>query len=87
MLRNLSSSQDPDILTEMLNVGIDRQTETLIRNKSVGFDSDVEADAKCLFDILLRNYRDLSTFDKWVSEIHSGALRYRDGDVGVCVLC
>lgn len=74
-MRNLASASDSDILTEMLNVGIDRQIETFIRNKTIAFDSDVETDAKYLYDLLLRNYRDLSTFDKWVSEVHSGALR------------
>jgi len=67
-----------DILTEMLNVGIDKQLDsfiTLNAHKQAN-DTDVEADAKQLQDILLRNYRDLSTFDKWQSEMHSGALRW-----------
>lgn len=77
-LRNLAMLQQADVLTEMLNVGIDRQMEVFINNgshKQAG-DVELENDSKQLQDVLLRNYRDLSTFEKWVSEIQSGALRW-----------
>lgn len=76
-LRNLSMLQHPDVLTEMLNVGIERQMEVFINNgshKQAG-DVELENDSKQLQEVLLRNFRDLSTFDKWVSEMQSGALR------------
>lgn len=37
---------------------------------------EFESDVKALYDIMNRNYRDLSTFERWVSQVHSGALRY-----------
>jgi hypothetical protein len=40
-------------------------------------DVELESDVKFLHDILVKNYKDLSTFDKWSSEVHSGALRYK----------
>lgn len=38
-------------------------------------DTELESDVKFLHDVLVKNYKDLSTFDKWASEVHSGALR------------
>ena len=46
----------------------------LKRNKLLG-DSELESDVKFLHDVLSKNYKELSTFDKWASEVHSGALR------------
>ena len=38
-------------------------------------DTELESDVTFLRDVLLKNYKELSTFDKWSSEVHSGALR------------
>jgi hypothetical protein len=39
-------------------------------------DTELESDVTFLRDVLFKNYKELSTFDKWSSEVHSGALRY-----------
>ena len=38
-------------------------------------DAELESDVKFLHDVLAKNYKELSTFDKWASEVHSGSLR------------
>eukprot|EP00596_Hydrurales_sp_CCMP1899_P003973 CAMPEP_0119035284 /NCGR_PEP_ID=MMETSP1177-20130426/2213_1 /TAXON_ID=2985 /ORGANISM="Ochromonas sp, Strain CCMP1899" /LENGTH=451 /DNA_ID=CAMNT_0006993307 /DNA_START=122 /DNA_END=1477 /DNA_ORIENTATION=+ len=77
-LRNLACTENDDVLTEMLTAGVDRQLETMIQSNSHKQTGDVEleSDVKFLHDILVKNYKDLSTFDKWSSEVHSGALRW-----------
>lgn len=104
-LRNLAASENDDVLTEMLTVGLDRVLETMIQSgahKQTGNanpisdsfvlsfflfiyfrfliticvgDIELESDVKFLHDVLVKNYKELSTFDKWASEVHSGALR------------
>lgn len=39
-------------------------------------DAEVEQDVRALHEVLTRNYRDLSTFERWASEVQSGALRW-----------
>jgi hypothetical protein len=38
-------------------------------------DQEVEADFKSLYDVLMRNFRELSTFERWATEVKSGNLR------------
>lgn len=76
-LHNLAHVEDESVLMEMLTSGLQRLIETMIKSNAhtqTG-DIEVEADAKALYDALLRNFRELSTFDRWVSEVQSGALR------------
>lgn len=40
-------------------------------------DVELESDVKYLHDILVKNYKELSTYDKWVSEVKSGMLCVR----------
>ena len=55
-----------------------RTLETMIQSnahKQAG-DAELESDVKFLHDVLAKNYKELSTFDKWASEVHSGSLRW-----------
>jgi hypothetical protein len=76
-LRNLATTENENIVNEMLTAGLLRLVETL---SNAGFvkqaaDPEIENDFKALFEILHRNHRELSTFERWTSEINSGALR------------
>lgn len=76
-LRNLASSEDDNLLTEMLTGGLQKFLENMIQanaHKQSG-DPEVESDAKALYDVLMKNYRELSTFERWISEVQTGTLR------------
>ena len=77
-LHNLASVEHEGVVTEMLTSGLQRLLESMIRSNShtQGGDPEVEADVKALSEVLLKNFRELSTFERWVSEIQSGALRW-----------
>lgn len=57
-------------------VGLQRQLETMIKTNAhiQANDPEVELDVRALSETLLKNYRDLSTFERWVSEVQSGKL-------------
>lgn len=77
-LRNLASSENGSILTEMLTHGLQRTLEQLITSnahKQAG-DVDVETDVRFLFELLTKNFRELSKFDRWEQEIRTGDLRW-----------
>jgi V-type H+-transporting ATPase subunit H len=77
-LRNLSSLENEDALTEMLTGSLQKLLEHMLAanaHKQAG-DPELEADVRYLYDTLMRNYRDLSSYDRWVSEVHTGALRW-----------
>ena len=73
-----SGSNNDDILAEMLTVGLDKLLCNMIAANahSQAGDPEVENDVKTLNDTLIHNYRELSTYDRWVSEVQSGALRW-----------
>lgn len=76
-LLNLTRGSNEGILTEMLTGGLTKMLENMIHSnahKQAG-DPEVEADVRNLFEILMKNYRDFSTFDRWVSEVKTGNLR------------
>jgi hypothetical protein len=77
-LHNIAKSENDDVLTEMLTSGLQKLLENMLASNAFkqGNDPEVEADVKTLNDVLLKNFRELSTFDRWVSEVHTGALRY-----------
>lgn len=77
-LHNIASVEHEGVLTEMLTSGLQRLLESMIRSNShtQAGDPEVEADIKALSEVLLKNFRELSTFERWVSEVHSGALRW-----------
>lgn len=77
-LRHLSNSENGVILNEMLTAQLDKILTAMISSnahKQSG-DLEVESDCKALSEILTKNYRELSTFDRWASEVQSGALRW-----------
>jgi V-type H+-transporting ATPase subunit H len=77
-LRNLAASENDSILTEMLTHGLQRTLEQSITSnahKQAG-DIDVEADVRFLFELLTKNFRELSKFDRWEQEIRTGDLRW-----------
>ncbi len=75
-LKNLALAQNDTALTELLSGNLLKLLDQMILNTTFhSNDPELENDSKVLFDILNRNFRDLSTFDRWVSQVHSGALR------------
>lgn len=77
-LRNLAQTENDDVLTEMLTAGLDKLLGNMVASnvhKQSG-DPEVEEAVKGLHEILLKNYRDLSTFERWTSEVQSRALRW-----------
>lgn len=77
-LRNLAEAQDEKVLNELYTANIMRLVDNFTSNhamKQMG-DVEVEADFKILADLLHRNFRELSTFERWASEVASGALRW-----------
>jgi V-type H+-transporting ATPase subunit H len=77
-LLNLTRGSNEGILTEMLTGGLTKMLENMIHSnahKQAG-DPEVEADVRNLFEILMKNYRDFSTYDRWVSEVKTGNLRF-----------
>lgn len=76
-LLNLTTGQDEGVLTEMLTGGLTKVLENMIHanaHKQAG-DIEVEHDVRNLFEVLMKNYRDFSTYDRWVSEVKTGNLR------------
>ena len=76
-LRNLSVLENEDVLTEMLTGPLQKHLEHMLSanaHKQAG-DPELEADVRNLYDTLMKNFRDLSSYDRWVSEVHTGALR------------
>ena len=77
-LANLASTEDSAVLTEMLTHGLEKTMEGIIHNTShkESIDIETENDIRTLYELLMRNYRDLSTFERWASEVNTGALRW-----------
>lgn len=76
-LRNLVAGENDDVLTEIYTSNLPRLLETMIQSNAhkLTGDPEFEADVKALHDSLTSNYRELSTFDKWESQVRTGALR------------
>jgi hypothetical protein len=76
-LLNLTHGSNEGVLTEMLTGGLTKMLENMIHSnahKQAG-DPEVESDVRNLFEILMKNYRDFSTYDRWMSEVKTGNLR------------
>lgn len=76
-LCNLAATENDDVLTDMFTAGLQKILDNIIQSNShklVG-DPEYENDVKVLNDLLCSNYRELSTFDRWASQVHTGALR------------
>lgn len=77
-LRNLADTSNDDVLTEMFSSSLDAVLNNISQSALCrqSNDADFDEDVKSLNDVLLKNYRELSTFDRWASEVQSGALRW-----------
>ena len=77
-LCNLAKAEDPVVLTEMFSYGIEKSLDAMIQSNSLSqaADPEFENDAKLLYDILMKNYRELTSFDRWATEVTTGALRW-----------
>ena len=81
-LRNISLTEHEIILNEMLNHGLLKTIDNMVATgviKQHG-DCDIEQDARALFELMNRNFKELSSFQKWVSEVQSGYLRWSVGN-------
>ena len=80
-LHNLGQAESAPVLTEMFAHGVQRYLENMVQSNSLAQANDIEfeADAKDLYQTLMRNYRELSTFECWAAEVTSGKLRW-----GIC---
>lgn len=77
-LVNLARTENDGILTEMLTGGLVKLLENMIHanaHKQAG-DLEVENDVRALFEILMKNYREYSSFDRWAVEVQNGNLRW-----------
>lgn len=72
-LRDLSADENDLILNEMLSCGLLKTIETIVHTNAAkqADDVDVEQDVRFLYDIMLKNYRELTTFDRWCTEIRT----------------
>lgn len=77
-LVNLASREMPDVLMEMFSTNLQKLIDSLIQSNAykLANDPEFEADVKNLHDVLVKNYRELSTFDRWATEVLSGNLRW-----------
>lgn len=77
-LKNLSSYGNSEIITEMLAANLEKVLGNVMQSALCkdSHDDELDNDVKFLNEVLVKNYRDLSTYDRWVSEVHSGALHW-----------
>lgn len=78
VLRNLAQTENADVITEMLTSGIMRVLESIEGSNGLKqmADVDVDADFRVLSDMIHKNHRELTSFDKYASEVKSGNLRW-----------
>jgi hypothetical protein len=76
-LRNLAQTEDHRVLNEMLRCGIMRIIDLFNGANAIKqmSDPDVEGDYRVLQDIMARNFRELTSFERYASEIEAGNLR------------
>lgn len=76
-LRNVATTEDHRVLNEMLTSGIMRIIDLFNAANAIKqmADPDVEGDYRVLQDIVAKNFRELTTFERYASEVDSGALR------------
>jgi V-type H+-transporting ATPase subunit H len=76
-LRNLAATENEGVLNEMYTASLPKVLDGMNHNnflRTVG-DEEVEQDFKFLMDVLGRNFRELSSYERWTSQVYSGALR------------
>jgi V-type H+-transporting ATPase subunit H len=77
-LYNLASGESENVLTEMLSGGLNKILENMIHanaHKQAG-DPEVEENVRNLFEILMKNFREFSGFDRWETEVNNGNLQW-----------
>lgn len=76
-LKNLAEKEQCEVLDEILSAGLLKNIENIVNSNSLKYAGDIEFefDVKLLHEILLRNFRELSRFDRWSAEINLGSLR------------
>lgn len=77
-LVNLASNEKPDVLMEMFTTPLQKLIDGMVQSNSykLANDPEFETDVKSLHEVLMKNYRELSTFERWSSEVSSGNLRW-----------
>ena len=77
-LHNLAKAEDSNILTEIFATNLPRSVDSMMDNDGykVYKDAEFEADIKGLSIVLEKNFRELSTFERWATEVNSGTLRW-----------
>ena len=77
-LHNLAKAEDSNLLTEIFATNLPRLVDNMVDNDSykVQKDAEFEADVKGLATVLEKNFRELSTFERWATEVNSGSLRW-----------
>jgi hypothetical protein len=76
-LRNISATEDDSILNEMYTTWLPKALDAMQNNHFLrtANDEEAEGDFKFLCEVLSRNFRELSSYERWASQVHSGALR------------
>ena len=77
-LRNLACTEDDNILNELYTATLPKILDTMNAHNFLRTvnDEEAEQDFKSLQEVLSRNFRELSSFERWTSQVYSGALRY-----------
>mmetsp|Transcript_2948 Transcript_2948/g.4543 ORF Transcript_2948/g.4543 Transcript_2948/m.4543 type:complete len:471 (+) Transcript_2948:105-1517(+) len=77
-LANLAVTEDDALLNEMFTAGLLKVLDSMKHNNfnRDAADEDVENDLKSLYHVLTRNYRELSSYERWVTQVYSGTLRW-----------
>eukprot|EP01032_Pedospumella_encystans_P013842 gene13843-15918_t len=77
-LKNLSVSEDDAVLNEMFTATLPKVLDTMHHNHflKTAADDEVESDFKFLQEVLARNFRELSSYERWASQVQSGSLRW-----------
>jgi V-type H+-transporting ATPase subunit H len=76
---NLARTENDDILVAIFSTNLLRHLETIVNtslNLKQASDIEFESDVKNLLDLLHNNLKELSTFDRYASELHSGSLSW-----------
>jgi V-type H+-transporting ATPase subunit H len=77
-LNNLAASQDSEILAQMLSANLERVLGNLTNSAIAKHSNDPEFDSDLaqLTENINKNFKDLSSFERWVAEVNSGTLRW-----------
>lgn len=77
-LYNLARDENENVLMEMLSGGLTKILENMIHanaHKQAG-DPEVEENVRNLFEVLMKNFREFSSFDRWETEVNNGNLHW-----------